>query len=83
MTQKPEYYDFFFEEFVVGYFEERLHSSPGQQQYMPYRGLGHLRLMQHLSSGPQRCYYVADGKRHYFMVERTKSLNVLQISEYE
>jgi hypothetical protein len=80
MAQDSEYLEFFFEELVVGYFEVRPPSSPGQYQYMPYRGEGHFRLMKSLTSGPQRCHYVLNGEKHYFVVEHTPSLHVLQIS---
>jgi hypothetical protein len=80
MAQVSEHVEFFFEELVVGYFENRLPSSPGQYRYMPFRGQGHFRLMECLSSGPARCHYVIDGERHYFVVERAPSLHVLQIS---
>ena len=66
---------------VVGYFEDQLPSSPGLYRYMPFRGLGHLRLVQALaSSGPQHCYYVAEGEPRYFVVQRIPSLHVLQVS---
>jgi hypothetical protein len=48
---------------------------------MPFRGLVHLRLVQALaSSGPQHCYYIAEGEPRYFVVERIPSLHVLQVS---
>jgi hypothetical protein len=80
MAQDSEHLEFFFEDLVVGYFEGRLPSSPGQYRYMPYRGQGHFRLMECLSSGPQRCHYVVGSEKHYFIVESTPSLHVLQIS---
>lgn len=79
MVQDSEHVEFFFGELVVGYFEDRLPSSPGQYRYTPFRGAGHLRLMQCLPSGPQRCHYVVGGKKHYFIVERTPNLHVLQV----
>jgi hypothetical protein len=42
--------EFFFEESVVGYFEEPP-SSPGRLNYMPYRGIGYHRLIQALVVG--------------------------------
>ena len=72
---------FFLGDQVVGYFDGQVPTSPGLYQYVPYRGPGHLRLVQSLASiGPQRCYYAAEGKVHYFMVERISSLHVLQVS---
>jgi len=66
---------------VVGYFEERLPSSPGFYRYMPFRGPGHFQLAQALVSiGPQRCYYIAEGEPHYFIAERIQNPNVLQVS---
>jgi hypothetical protein len=66
---------------VAGYFEDQLPSSPGLYRYMPFRGPGHLRLVQALAStGPQRCYYIIEGVPHYFIAERLSSLHVLQVS---
>jgi hypothetical protein len=66
---------------VAGYFEEQLPSAQGLYRYMPFRGPGHLRLVQALAStGPQRCYYIAEGEAHYFIAERVPSLHVLQVS---
>jgi hypothetical protein len=66
---------------VVGYFEDQLPSRPGLYQYMPFRGPGHLRLVQALASaGPQRCYYLVEGEPHYFIAERVSSLHILQVS---
>jgi hypothetical protein len=65
---------------VVGYFEDQLSSSPGLYRDMPFRGPGHLRLVQALAStGPQRCDYIAEGEAHYFIAERVPSLHVLQV----
>ena len=73
--------EFFFGEDSVGYFESQPLSSPGKYRYMPFRGLGHFRLVQALaSSGSQRCYYLAAGEKHYFTVERIPSLHVLEVS---
>ena len=72
---------FFLGDQVVGYFEAQMPSSPGLYRYMPFRGSGHLRLVQALASiGPQRCYYTAEDKTHYFIVERIPSLHTLQVS---
>jgi hypothetical protein len=65
---------------IVGYFEDQLPSCPGQYRYMPFRGPGHLRLVQALASTlPQRCYYIVEGKPHYFIAQRVSSLHVLQV----
>lgn len=60
--------EFFFEDAVVGYFENELPSAPGRFEYIPYRGYGHYRLGQALESGPQRCYYIVEGEKRYFTV---------------
>jgi len=81
MESHPEHHRFFLGTEVVGYFEDQLPSSPGLYRYMPFRGPGHLRLIQALaSSGPQRCYYVIEGEAHYFIAKRVSSLHVLQVS---
>jgi hypothetical protein len=65
---------FFFEEQPAGYFEDELPSSPGEYRYMPLRGPGHLRLVEALaSSGSQRCYYLVEGKKQYFIVLKALS----------
>jgi hypothetical protein len=72
--------EFFFGEDSVRYFEGQLPSSPGEHRYMPFRGLGHLRLVQALaSSGSQRCHYLASGDKHYFTVERIPGRHVLEV----
>ena len=72
--------EFFFEEHAAGYFEDQLPSSPGQYRYMPFRGPGHLRLVEALaSSGSQRCYYVIEGEKHYFIVLKNPSHGVLLV----
>ena len=73
--------EFFFGEDSVGYFESQSPSSPGEYRYMPFRGLGHFRLVQALaSSGSQRGYYFAAGEKRYFTVERISSPHVLVVS---
>ena len=72
---------FFLATEVVGYFEDQLPSSPGLYQYMPFRGPGHFHLEQALASrGPQRCYYLVEGKAHYFIVERIPKPHTLKVS---
>jgi hypothetical protein len=74
MHSGPERKEFFFEEQAVGYFEDQLPSSPGQYRYMPLPGPGHLRLVDALaSSGSQHCYYMNEGKKHYFIVLKASS----------
>jgi hypothetical protein len=81
MASGSENKEFFFEECSVGYFEDQPPHLPGQYRYMPFRGPGHYRLGQALaSSGPQRCYYLAAGEKHFFTVERIPSLHVLEVS---
>ena len=80
MGSRLEHDDFFFEEQVVGYFEDHCPSGSGQYRYMPFRGLGHLRLAQALfSSGSQRCYFLTEGEKRYFNVLSMAS-RVLQVS---
>jgi hypothetical protein len=80
MYPGSEHKRFFFEEHAVGCFEDQLPSSPGQYRYMPSEGPGHLRLVEALaSSGSQRCYYVIEGKKHYFIVLNKPSHGVLLV----
>jgi len=82
MLSGPENIQFFFGSQVVGYFEDQPPSSAGQCRYMPFRGPGHLCLVQELArKGPQYCHYVANGETRYFTVERIPSLHVLEVSE--
>lgn len=72
MQCATEHYKFFFEEDVVGCFADQIPSSPGQFRYSPLNGPGYLHLINALaSSGPQRCYCVIEGRRHYFIVLNT------------
>ena len=81
MESVPEHKEFLLGAEVIGYFEDQLPSSPGLYRYTPYRGPGHLRLVQALAStGPQRCYYILKGEPHYFIAERISSLHVLEVS---
>lgn|SRR5262245_22570771 len=71
---------FFFEEHAVGCFEDQLPSSPGRYRYLPFDGPGHLHLVKAVaSSGPQRCYYLTEGKRHYFIVLNAASEGFLLV----
>ena len=63
--------DFFFQGEVVGYLDgSSLPNSPGSYKYVPYRGVGHLRLVKALSSGAQICSYTHKKKAHYFKVSQ-------------
>ena len=79
MHSGSESKEFFFEEQAVGYFEDQLPSTPGQYRYVPFRGFGHLRLVEALASGSQRCYYVNEGKKHYFIVLKASSHGILLV----
>jgi hypothetical protein len=77
---KPK--SFFFDGAPVGYFEqEQFPSQPGSYRYIPYRGIGHYRLMQALkSSGPQRCHYPIEGTQHCLAVLNCPSYGVLELA---
>jgi hypothetical protein len=80
MHSGSEQNQFFFEDHAVGYFEDQLPSSPGEYRYMPFRGPGHFRLVEALaSSGSQRCYYLIEGKKQYFIVLKTSNHGVLLV----
>lgn len=74
--------ELFFEQAVVGYFQNELPSEPGRFEYMPYRGHGHYRLGEALKAGPQRCYYIVEGEKRYFTVLSVAN-HRLQISHFE
>ena len=77
MKSDQENIQFFFGSQAVGYFEDQPPSSAGQYRYMPFRGPGHLCLVQELArKGPQYCHYVANGETRYFTVERIPSLHM-------
>ncbi|HTM38452.1 MAG TPA: hypothetical protein VL156_16995 [Terriglobales bacterium] len=80
MNSGSEHKQFFFEEQPVGYFEDELPSSPGEYRYLPLRGPGHLRWIEALaSSGSQRCYYMIEGKKQYFIVLKAPSHGVVLV----
>jgi hypothetical protein len=82
MLSGPENIQFFFGSQVVGYFEDQPPSSAGQYRYMPFRGPGHLCLVQELArKGPQYCHYIANGETRYFTVACIPSVHVLEVSE--
>jgi len=85
MTPEQERRTFFFEGNPVGYFtDEALPASPGRYHYMPYRGPGHYRLGVVLrSSGPQRCHYLADGKKMEFTVATWVSYGLLELTDFK
>jgi len=75
-----EHKQFFFGEEPAGCFEDHLPFSSGQYRYMPLDGPGYHYLIKALaSSGPQRCHYVSEGRRHYFMVLNAASDGVLLV----
>ena len=76
---------FYFDGNAVGYFtEEPLPTAPGRYHYMPYRGPGHYRLGLALrSAGPQRCHYIADGKKVHFTVVAWVSYGLLELRDFE
>ena len=81
MNSAAEHVDFFFERDVVGYFVDGMPTASGLYSYMPYRGIGHYRLVQALkSAGPQNCYYVVDGQKHGFTVVKIPSYGVLEVA---
>jgi hypothetical protein len=82
MQSNPEKVRFFLGNEVVGYFEDQPPLSAGQYPYMPFRGPGHLRLVQELArKGPQYCHCVVNGETRYFTVERI-TMWVLEVSEW-
>jgi len=82
MQSGPKNIQFFFGTQVVGYFEDQPPSSAGQYRYEPFRGPGHLCLVQELArKGPQYCHYVANGETRYFTVASIPSVYVLEVSE--
>jgi len=72
---------FFFEDQAVGYFEHRSHPlQPGSHRYMPYRGIGHYRLIQSVkSSGPQRCYYLDNDAKQFFTVLNCQPSGIIEV----
>lgn len=71
---------FFFEEHAVGCFEGQLPSSPGEYRYVPLDGTAYRRLLEMLASrGPQRCYYVLDGEKQYFVVMKAPNHDALLV----
>jgi hypothetical protein len=85
MTPEQQHRTFFFEGNPVGYFvAETLPYTPGQYQYMPYRGPGHYKLGIALqSAGPQQCYYIVEGKKRQFKVLGWDSYGLLNLSDFE
>jgi len=82
MRSAPENIRFFFGSQVVEYFEDQPPSSAGQYRYVPFRGQGHLCLVQELArKGPQYCHYVAHGETQHFTVASIPSVDVLEVSE--
>jgi hypothetical protein len=69
----------------VGYFEDaELPSKPGHYRYMPYRGVGHYRLMEALRKGePQQCHYVVSGAKRQFTVMRWIEYGHLELAKFD
>ena len=70
---------FFFGEQPVGCFEDQLPFSSGEYRYVPLDGSAHHYFIKALASGPQRCYYLSEGKPHYFIVLNTASEGILLV----
>jgi len=69
----------------VGYFEDfELPSKPGHYRYMPFRSVAHYNFLHAISSGkPQRCHFVVDGEKRYFLVLRLVEYGMLEIAELD
>jgi hypothetical protein len=73
---------FFFKDREAGCFEDdELPSKPGEYRYMPYRSAGHYELIGALRSGPQRCHYLSDGQKRFFLVLRWIKYGVLELGD--
>ena len=83
-TPEQDAKTFFFEDNPVGYFlEDQLPTKSGHYKYMPYRGPGHYKLGQALSSkGPQRCHYVQNGEAHDFTVVLFVAYGLLELADF-
>ena len=71
--------EFSFQDLVVGYIEG-IPRAGERCGYMPYRGIGHLRLVEAIrSSGAQECSCVVKGERHGFVVCGMPEVGVMEI----
>jgi len=47
---------------------------------MPYRGIGHYRLIQYVkSSGPQRCHYLDNDTKQFFTVLNCRPGGIIEV----
>lgn len=70
----------------VGYFEaiDAYPSAPGQYRYMPYRGIGHLKMIEECArAGMARCTYAGAYGTMEFTVRTAGEYGLLEISEIE
>jgi hypothetical protein len=68
----------------VGYFEEidAYPSAPGKYRYMPYRALGHLKMIEACArDGSARCTYTGASGTIGFIVRTAGEYGLLEISE--
>jgi hypothetical protein len=83
--QKTDDLDFFLGTLAVGYFAgETYPSADGEYRYEPYRGSGHLQLMNSLKKNcAQRCHFISDRKIYYFTVLSCPEHGVLELAEFD
>jgi hypothetical protein len=74
-----------FKDREAGYFKvDELPSKPGEYRYMPYRSAGHYELIEALRSGePQRCHYLSDGQKRFFLVLRWVKYGVPELGNFD
>ena len=68
----------------VGYFEaiESYPTAPGKYRYMPYRAIGHLKMIEECArDGAARCTYTAKSGTIAFTVRTAGEYGLLEISE--
>ena len=68
----------------VGYFEEidAYPSAPGRYHYMPYRGIGHLKMIEECArAGMARCTYAGAHGTMEFTARTAGEYGLLEISE--
>jgi hypothetical protein len=72
----------YFENLLVGLFEEGvLPSTEGAYRYVPTRGPGHLKLVQHLQTGSSAdCHYATGDERVFFKVTGIPSHQTVQLT---
>jgi hypothetical protein len=76
---------FFFEGSPVGYFEGgELPTLAGTYRFNPYQTRGYFRIQISLkTSGPQRCYYMAQNAKQYFTVSACPSYGLVEVGAFE